>query len=137
VRKGGALRHVVATVDGSRLFVSDMARAEVLEIDAKSFSILHAYPTKSNPNTIDVTRDGRILAVSCRGHNNPEGYTLRSPERGEVLVFDTQDRRLIATLEGGTQPTGLDISDDDRILAFSDFQDARVELYDISRLIAR
>jgi hypothetical protein len=135
-RKGGALRHVVAASDGSRLFVSDMARSEVLEVDARDFSILHVYATGSNPNTIDLSGDSRILAVSCRGPNNPESYILRSPKRGEVLLFDAKERRLLATLEGGTQPTGLDISDDGKILAFSNFQDADVELYDISRLLA-
>ena len=137
VREGGALRHIVATGDGSRLFVSDMARAEVIEVDAASFAVLHVYKTRNNPNTIDLTSDGRILAVSCRGPNNAEGYTLRSPVRGAVLLFDTRERRLIATLEGGTQPTGLDISADDATLAFSNFQDASVELYDISRLLDR
>jgi sugar lactone lactonase YvrE len=137
VREGGALRHIVATADGSKLFVSDMARDEVIEVDAASFAVLHVYKTRSNPNTIDLTRDGRLLAVSCRGPNNSEGYTLRSPERGAVLIFDTRRKKLVAALEGGTQPTGLDISDDDATLAFSNFQDASVELYDISKLVGR
>jgi DNA-binding beta-propeller fold protein YncE len=133
-RESGALRHIVGTRDGSKLYVSDMFRGEVLEIDSASFSVSHVYPARHNPNTIGLSGDGRILAVSCRGPNNSGGYTLRSPERGYVLVFDTRDRSLVAKIEGGTQPTGLAICGDS-VLAFSNFQDATVELYDISRLL--
>lgn len=133
-RKGGALRHIVLSPSGSRLYVSDMSRAEVLEVEAADLSVVHVYPTGENPNTIDLSPDGRILAVSCRGPNNPEGYTKTSPARGEVLLFDTAARALLARLPGGLQPTGLDISPDGRLLAFSNFQDNDIEVYDLSRL---
>jgi hypothetical protein len=72
--------------------------------------------------------------VSCRGPNNPKGYTLRSPQNGRVMVFDVKNRTLAFTIQGGNQPTGLDISGDDRYLVFSNFMDANFEVYDLAGL---
>ena len=133
---GAAFRHLVATSDGKRLFASDMENHSVLELDISSLAILHSFRTDSNPNTIDLGPGDALLAVSCRGPNNPESYILRSPEPGCVILFDTSSGEEIARVVGGTQPTGLDISPDGRLLAFSNFQDATVEVYDISALEA-
>jgi DNA-binding beta-propeller fold protein YncE len=128
---GAALRHVVASRDGAFYFVSDMGRNEVMQVDRTTFEVVHVYPTGPNPNTVDLSLDARLLAVSCRGPNNPLDYTLRSPAAGSVLIFDTSTGTLLATIEAGFQPTGLDISPDDRLLAFSNFQDASVEVYSL------
>ena len=133
-RPGSALRHLVLDASGSTLYVSDMMNREAIEVDAATLSIKRIFRTGSNPNTIALSPDGRILAVSCRGPNNPLGYIERSREPGEVLLFDLGSGELVASIEGGAQPTGLDISRDGRLLAFSNFQDANVELYDISAL---
>ena len=133
---GAAFRHLVATLDGKRLFASDMDNRSVLEIDISSLQVLHEFRTDSNPNTIDLGPGDALLAVSCRGPNNPESYILRSPEPGCVILFDTLTGKEIARVTGGAQPTGLDISPDGKLLAFSNFQDASVEIYDISALEA-
>lgn len=136
-RRGGALRHIVGTKAGDRLYVSDMGRDEVLKVSAADFKVERVFKTESNPNTIDLDVGEKLLAVSCRGPNNPESYLLRSLVPGAVLIFDTEKGTLLARIEGGAQPTGLDISPDGRLLAFTDFQDAAVELYDISALSGR
>jgi DNA-binding beta-propeller fold protein YncE len=128
---GAALRHVLASRDGTCWFVSDMAYAEVVQVDQTTFKVVRVYRTGPNPNTIDLSPDGRLLAVSCRGPNNPKSYMLRSPEPGSVMLFDTSTGELLATIQGGFQPTGLNISSDGKLLAFSNFQDPSVEVYSL------
>jgi 6-phosphogluconolactonase (cycloisomerase 2 family) len=106
----------------------------IYELDAADLSLLHTYKVYYNPNTIALDSADRYLFVSCRGPNNPKGYTLRSPQNGRVMVFDVKHRTLAFTIQGGNQPTGLDISGDDRYLVFSNFMDANFEVYDITGL---
>jgi DNA-binding beta-propeller fold protein YncE len=136
-RPGGAGRHLVVSRDGARLWASDMSLNQAVEYSAADLSVLRVMETGPNPNTIDLDPSELILAVSCRGPNNPASYILRSPEPGEVRLFDARDGSLLGRVVGGAQPTGLDISPDGKLLAFSNFQDANVELYDISGLVAR
>jgi YVTN family beta-propeller protein len=133
-KRSAAMRHVVVTDDDKRIFVSNMYHCEVYEIDCESFVILHTYRVFHNPNTIDITDDARFLFVSCRGPNNKKAYTLRSPEDGQVIIFNTKTKERTATIQGGNQPTGLDVSNNGKYLAFSNFKDANFELYDISAL---
>jgi DNA-binding beta-propeller fold protein YncE len=133
-RPGSALRHLALDRAGRTLFASDMERAEALEVDAATMVIRRVFKTGSNPNTLALSPDERFLAVSCRGPNSDKGYIARSPAPGEVLVFDLASGKRVAAINGGAQPTGLDISRDGRLLAFTNFQDANVELYDISAL---
>ncbi len=132
---GAAPRHIVVTGDGKLYYVSDMARDEVLQVDQATFKILHIFPTRQNTNSVDLSSDGRLLAISCRGPNNPGGYELRSPSGGFVQIYDTTNGALLATIEGGLQPTGLDISNDDKLLAFTNFQDPTVEIYSLEGLL--
>jgi hypothetical protein len=46
-----------------------------------------------------------------------------------VLLFDTSTGQLLDAIVGGNQPTALDLSDDDRVLVFSDFLDNRLRVY--------
>jgi YVTN family beta-propeller protein len=133
-KRSAAMRHVVVTNDDKRIFVSNMYHCEVYEIDCESFTILHTYKVFHNPNTIDITDDARFLFVSCRGPNNKKAYTLRSPQDGQVIIFNTETKERVAAIKGGNQPTGLDVSNNGKYLAFSNFKDANFELYDISAL---
>ena len=135
-KKRAAMRHAVVTSDDSTLFVSDMLHREIYEIKTDTFTVTHLYkiPAYPNPNTIDISGYGKLLFVSSRGPNNPVDYTLRSPEDGKILVFNTVTKELLTIIKGGNQPTGLDVSNDGNILAFSNFLDNTIELYDISRI---
>jgi len=135
-QKNAAMRHIALTNDETRIFVSDMYHFVVYELDAKDLSLLHTYKVYYNPNTISLDSADRYLFVSCRGPNNPQGYTLRSPENGRVMVFDVKNRTLAFTIRGGNQPTGLDVSGDDRYLVFSNFMEANFEVYDLTGLYA-
>lgn len=123
---GGAVRHLVADPASELIYASDMARDTILAIDTSSDTVSVLATTDRLPNTIDISPDGRILAVSNRGRNNPETYYLPGPQWGSILLLDTATGDILDAIVGGNQPTGLDISADGRLLAYSDFLDNRV-----------
>jgi len=129
VYQGGVLRHLVGDAQGEQVFVSDMRRGRVVRHDIASKATKDLARTDANPNTIDLTPDGKVLAVSCRGRNNPKSYHMKGPEFGSVLLFDTQTGRKLDGIVAGNQPTGLDVSPDGKWLATTDLLDARVRLY--------
>ena len=130
-RDGGALRHIVADERTGRLFISDMAKDLVWVHDMKTGTTSKFVDVDAKPNTIDLTPDGRMLFVSCRGENNAKSYYLPGPEWGSILVFDTATGEPLDALIAGNQPTALDVSDDGRLLIFSDFLDNRLRVYEI------
>jgi len=123
---GGALRHLVADADRDLIYASDMALDTIFVIDTETDSVTTMGSTERLPNTIDISPDGRVLAVSNRGRNNPETYYLPGPEWGSILLLDTSSGAILDAIVGGNQPTGLDISADGTRLAYSDFLDNRV-----------
>lgn len=125
-----AMRHIAVNKNCDTAFISDMFHRTVLKIDLKTFTVKDKVKVFNNPNTIALYND-RYLFVSCRGPNNPNDYTKRSPVNGKIMVIDTTNMEIVKTIEGGNQPTGLDISPDGKILCFSDFQDEAIELYSI------
>lgn len=128
--ENAAMRHIVVNRAETKAYISDMYYRSVYVVDLASFKIEKTVKVFNNPNTIDLIQD-RWLCVSCRGPNNPVDYTLRSPQNGKIYVFDTVDMSEYFILDGGNQPTGLDVSPDDRYLCFSNFQDDNIELYNL------
>ena len=128
---GGALRHIVGDEATGRLFISDMSKDLVWVHDVAAGTTSKFVDTDEKPNTIDLTPDGKMLFVSCRGENNPTSYYIPGPEWGSILVFDTADGRPLDALIAGNQPTALDVSDDGKLLIFSDFLDNRLRVYEI------
>ncbi|MBE0416801.1 MAG: YncE family protein [Coriobacteriia bacterium] len=129
--EGGALRHIVGDETTGRLFISDMARNVVLVHDMRAGTTAKFVDTDQKPNTIDLTPDGKMLFVSCRGANNPVSYYIPGPEWGSILVFDTSNGAPLDAVVAGNQPTALDVSDDGNLLVFSDFLDNRLRVYEI------
>ncbi|MBQ2081942.1 MAG: YncE family protein [Treponema sp.] len=128
--KNAAMRHIAVKNDGSMAYISDMYHRNILRLDLSTFTITSELKVFNNPNTIDLYGD-RYLFVSCRGPNNPQDYTKRSPVNGKIYIIDTNNMSVLKTFEGGNQPTGLDVSPDGRFLCFSNFQDENIELYSI------
>ena len=126
-----AMRHIVLSDDGKTAYISDMYHAQVLAVKLDKFEITDKIKVFNNPNTIDLWK-GRYLFVSSRGPNNPVDYTLRSPKDGIITVIDTKDMSVVAKIQGGNQPTGLDVSNNGKYLCFSNFQDQNIELYELS-----
>jgi YVTN family beta-propeller protein len=126
--KKSAMRHIVINSGGTKAYVSDMYHASVYAVDLVSFKITAVWRVFNNPNTIALDED-RWLYVSSRGPNNPDDYTKRSPVNGRITLIDVTDGKTVQTVEGGNQPTGLAVSTDGKLLCFSNFQDADIELY--------
>lgn len=130
-KHGSAMRHMVADEPNHRLFTSDLGNDCIWVTDMRTLKTRRFVTTDHCPNTIDISPDGKILFVSCRGANNPTSYNLRGPEWGTVLLFDTRKGKPLDAIVGGNQCTALDVSDDGKVLVFSDFLDAKVRIYEV------
>lgn len=130
-RTGGAMRHLALDRKAGLLYADDMGRDSVFIVDLATGKVRTMASTDSHPNTIDLSPDAKYLYVSNRGHNSEKGYNQFGPDYGSVLIFDTATGKAIDAIVGGNQTTGLDVSPDGTLLAFTDFQDARVQLYAI------
>lgn len=128
-RTGGSMRHLAGSPDGSVVYASDMTRDTIFTVDTETDEVTVLAETDRKPNTIDLSPDGRVLFVSNRGRNNPTSYYLPGPEWGSVLLIDTSTGEMLDAVIGGNQTTGLDVSDDGTLLAFSDLLDNRVVVY--------
>lgn len=130
LQTGGAMRHLVPDEKRRLLYADDMSTERVYVIDLKTEKVRTLARTDRKPNTIDITPDGKILYVSNRGENG-SSYYLPGPEWGSVLALDARTGKALDAIVGGNQCTGLDVSDDGRYLAFSDFLDGRIHVYEI------
>ena len=129
LQTGGAMRHLVGDAEGGSLYADDMATDEVFVVDLATESVRKLADTNNTPNTMDLSPDGRVLYVSNRGRNNPMSYYVPGPEWGSVLAIDTSTGKILDAIVGGNQTTGLDVSPNGRLLAYSDFLDNRVTIY--------
>ncbi|MDA3938042.1 MAG: beta-propeller fold lactonase family protein, partial [Spirochaetia bacterium] len=127
----GALRHLVISSKNNKLYVSDMLHGTISVLNLKTDSVIKTFYAGSNINTIKLSPDGQKLFISSRGHNNENGYLQKGPDFGKIFVYDTVTKAITDWTWGGNQPTGLAISPDGSILAFTDFLDYRVEIYRI------
>jgi YVTN family beta-propeller protein len=128
----GAMRHVVLHPSRDVLYVSDMLRGRILELDAGRDTLRAEVRVDRNLNTITLTPDGSCLFVSSRGPNNTGDYTKKGPAFGTVSCIDTRTMQVIDWTWGRNQPTGLAVSPDGRTVAFSNFLDDEVEVYRFS-----
>jgi len=125
----GAARHIIYR--GGKLYVSDMFRGTVNILDAATGELLKSVRVGPNINTIVMSPDGKYIFASSRGRNNTVDYTMPGPDFGAVYMLNAQDLTVIDKVWGRNQPTGLAVSPDGKLLAFTDFLDANLELYKI------
>jgi len=125
----GAARHIICR--GDKLYVSDMFRGTVNILNAATGALLKSTRVGYNINTIVISPDGKYIFASSRGKNNPVDYTVPGPDFGAVYMLNAQDLTLIEKVWGRNQPTGLAVSPDGKLLVFTDFLDANLELYAI------
>lgn len=125
----GAKRHCVLDDKTGRLYVSDMATGYVSVIDTATDRIVAEKYIDEKLNTIKLSPDRNYLFVSSRGPNNLTDYTLKGPRFGKVYVLSAETLDTFEWVWGMNQPTGIDISPDGKILAFTDFLDKQVEVY--------
>jgi YVTN family beta-propeller protein len=127
----GAARHIIFHDD--RLYVSDMFRGTVNVLNAETGALIRSARVGPNLNTIVMSPDNKYIFASSRGWNNPVDYTMPGPDFGAVYMLNTQDLTLVEKIFGRNQPTGLAVSPDGKLLVFTDFLDANLELYRIEK----
>lgn len=131
-KTGGSFRHMVADETKNLLYVGEFSEGEIYVCDMATDEVRELAPTDQRPNTIDLSPDGKVLYVSNRGKDNPEtGYLTKGPEWGTVLAIDAATGEVLDAIVGGNQCTGLDVSPDGTLLAFSDFLDYVIRVYRI------
>jgi YVTN family beta-propeller protein len=130
-KTGGAMRHMVADDARGLLYVDDMSTREVFVIDLATEKVTKLADTDQRPNTMDLSPNGKVLYVSNRGKDNPKTYYIPGPEWGSILAIDTATGKTLDAIVGGNQCTGLDVSPDGTLLAFSDFLDNKIRVYRI------
>jgi len=130
-KTGGAMRHMVGDDAAGLLYVDDMSTAEVYVVDLATDKVRKLADTDRRPNSMDLSPDGKVLYVSNRGKDNPKTYYIPGPEWGTILAIDTATGKILDAIVGGNQCTGLDVSPDGTLLAFSDFLDNKIRVYSI------
>ncbi|WP_016754937.1 YncE family protein [Leptospira santarosai] len=126
----GNKRHIVSGNVENKIYVSDMCCGKIEVYDLKEKKVQKTIQVFDKPNTIALSPDGKYLYVSCRGPNNPtEGYLKKGLVLGRVYVIDTTTDTVKEFWEAGNQPTGLDVSPDNRYLVISDFLDHQIRVY--------
>jgi len=129
IKTGGAMRHLVGDARKGVLYAGEFSKNEIYVVDLASETVAKLGDTNHRPNTIDLTPDGKVLYISNRGKDNPKSYYIPGPEWGSVLAMDTESGRIFDAIVGGNQCTGLDVSPDGSLLAFSDFLDNTIRVY--------
>ena len=129
---GGAFRHIAVDTEKGLLYVGEFHENAIYVVDLATDKTRKLADTDQRPNTIDLSPDGKVLYVSNRGKDNPvTGYLTKGPEWGSVLAIDTATGKVLDAIVGGNQCTGLDVSPDGTMLAFSDFLDYTIRIYSI------
>src|SRR3989344_4430843 len=131
-KSGGAMRHIVADEEKNILYISDMGKNMIWKLNLLNDEVISFAKTDSHPNTVALSPDKKILFVSNRGKNfSATNYSRPGPEWGSVLLFETNTGRLLDAIIGGNQPTALSLSPDGEKLVFSNFLDAKLEIWGI------
>lgn len=130
----GAKRHLLIHPEKDLLFATDMELGELWVVNLADDSLLKRIPVGPKLNTMDMSPDGRYIFISSRGTNNPETYLIKGPDFGSLSVVDTQTLEKTDWVWGRNQPTGVAVHPSLPLVAFTDFLDNNVELYDYSGL---
>jgi DNA-binding beta-propeller fold protein YncE len=131
-KTGGSMRHMAADNTKGLLYVGEFEKNEIYVVDLATTNVRKLADTDRRPNTIELSPDGKVPYVSNRGKDNPTtGYLTKGPEWGSVLAIDTATGKTLDAIVGGNQCTGLDVSPDGKLLAFSDFLDYVIRVYRI------
>jgi len=128
---GSWTKVLLLSPDEKTLWASNWVSGDVSEIDLVTDTVTKLADTDRRPNSMDIGPDGRVLYMSNRGKDNPKTYYIPGPEWGTILAIDTTTGTILDAIVGGNQCTGLDVSPDGTLLAFSDFLDNKIRVYSI------
>jgi YVTN family beta-propeller protein len=111
---------VVASADGSRIYVSSEAQSAVMVIDTRSMEIIATIPLSARPNNIALTPDGRKLYV---------GIIARP---GAVDVIDTQRLENVRTIPHPGGIHNIYVTPDGKYAVAGTISGDRMTVYDTS-----
>jgi YVTN family beta-propeller protein len=114
--------HMVATLDGKMLFVTNFADQTVSVVNAATWQPEKTITVPARPHGIVLSPDGRWAYVACYGGS-------------AIAVIDTANATLAATvpLPKGAQPYGIAISADGRYVYASDNFTGRLFVIDTTQ----
>jgi YVTN family beta-propeller protein len=118
---GGQPVHMLDTLDGRRVFVTNFAGKSVSVVDTHTWTLEKTITTPDTPHSIVLSPDGRWAYVGCYG-------------AASIAVIDTASATLAGTiaLPAGAQPYGLGLSKDGRTLYASDNFTGRLFVIDVA-----
>ena len=93
---GGAVAHLAGDEKRGVLYASDMALGVVWQLDLETDEVTQLATTDQKPNTIDLSPDGAVIFVACRGANNEVNFNLPGPQWGTVLLIDPESGEPVA-----------------------------------------
>ena len=97
--------HMVQTLDGRAVFVTNFGAASVSVVDAAAWRVTATIPVPASPHGIAISPDGRWIYVAC-------------VSGGAIAVIDATTARLASTiaLPAAARPYGVALSRDGRYL---------------------
>jgi YVTN family beta-propeller protein len=113
--------HVVNSLDGRRLFVTNFAGASVSVIDTSTWTVTKTITTPASPHGIVLSPDGHSAYVACYG-------------AASIVAIDTASLQVAQTiaLPALSEPYGIATSSDGRYLYASDNLTGRLFVVDTS-----
>ena len=113
--------HMVETLDGRRVFVTNFAGKSVSVVNTATWTLEKTIATPNAPHSIVLSPDGRWAYAGCYG-------------AASVVVIDTASATLAGAiaLPVGAQPYGLALSKDGRTLYASDNSTGRLFVIDVA-----
>lgn len=91
---------IVASPDGSRIYVSEQSDFAVAVIDGKTLQVTKKIPLSGNPNLIDITPDGRwiYVAIALTYNDVSEFPQIKANASGGVDIIDTASLQNVKTI---------------------------------------
>ena len=90
----------------------------------------------AHPNTIVLDPlKNRYLVISFRTSSNSDDSSVDPKLMGKIDIIDTQKDKLVFSLIGGVQPTGLEISKDGKMIISAGLINDRLYFYNLKKII--
>jgi DNA-binding beta-propeller fold protein YncE len=110
------------SVDGSSIYVACNASSEIVEVNAKTWSLVRRMPARPGVYNLDITHDGSRLLATNKRDQSVSIYDLKTgkelarlPTKRKVLhgvVVTPDDRYAFVTVEGiGSEPGTVEVID--------------------------
>lgn len=107
---------ITANKEGNLLFVINIDKSQVLELDANTLEILNTYPTGKGPDGIGISANNKKLFVT-------------NTEDGSISVIDLESKKT-KELKTGGKPELVHPNHDNSLLFISNFLNNKIHIVD-------